>query len=203
MRRLTLLLLATAGCGAPAAPAPPPVPAPAPAADRPLDASQRVENPAYTRWAKASPGTAAVYDEVTDVAGSATPGGCVYRLVTRTDAAAEVETEGWTKTAAGGKTAVQAQTLKQYRWMTKPGGAAAEDPGRPAGTYADGTETITVHGKEYATRWYKAKGRVEAGETDTQTWYSADVPGGLVRSVHRIPAIKKTVTMELVEVRQP
>ena len=70
-------------------------------------------------------------------------------------------------------------------------------------TYADGTETITVRGKQYSTRWYKAKGRVEAGETDTQTWYCDDVPGGLVRSVHRIPAIKKTVTTELVEVRRP
>jgi len=186
-------------------------PSPAPAAGQPaaptppatsvLGANDRVENPAYTRWASALPGTTVVYDEVTDVAGVLTRGRRVSRLVSRTDLAAEVEVQDLNPDD-GKPVPDQTQTLKQLRWMAKPTGPGADDPARPPHTYETNTETVTIKGKTYQTRWYKYKGHVEAGETDTQTWY-ADVPGGLVKSVHRIPAAKKTITTELVEVKTP
>jgi hypothetical protein len=198
VRRFALLLfLPAAGCGVPAA-------APAPA---PLDPSQRVENPVYVRWAKAAPGDTAVYEEVTDVNGVAHQNGGSYKLVSRTDDGLELRAETWwTKRGPlpdSSHTTHRSETLKEPRWVVKTDDATPDDPSRPVDAYADGTEAIAVRGKEYATRWYKTKGRSEVGETDTQSWYSADVPGGLVRSVYRVPAIKKTVTTELVEVRRP
>jgi hypothetical protein len=169
---------------------------------RPLEPDERVENPAYTRWTIAAPGTVVVYDETTDAAGAVTRGRRTYRLAARTEDMAEVEAQD-VNPADGKPIPDQAQTLKHLRWMAKPTGAAAGDPGRPAGTYETGTAAVAVNGKTYQAKWYKSKGRVEAGETDTQAWYSDAVPGGLVKSVHRIPAIKKTITTELTEVRTP
>lgn len=183
------------GCGpSSTTPAPPTFP---PAA--PLSADARAENPLYTWWASAAPGTGTVYDEIVDVAGTTTRGRRAYRLLSRSDAAAEVEAKDIS--SDGRASAQEAQTLKHLRWMVKPANGA--DPARPQGTYATGDETITVHGKSYQTKWYKFKGHVEAGETDTQNWYAVEVPGGLVKSVHTIPAIKKTVTVELAEVKTP
>ena len=89
------------------------------------------------------------------------------------------------------------------RWMVKPTGKVADDLGQPQGTYATGSETITVRGNEYKTVWYKSKGRVEAGDTETQTWFCAEVPGGVVKTIHHIPNINKTVTAELIEMKKP
>lgn len=195
---LTVAVTTLIGCGP--QPTPPPT-APALTPALPLTADQRVENPSYTRWATAAPGTVVTFDASTDVGGVVTRGGYTQRLVSRSDAAAEVEAQD--VNPADGKPAGVSQTLKQLRWMGKPGGKDDADPARPAGTYAVGEESITVKGKKYQTKWYKFKGHVEAGETDTQTWYSNEVPGGLVKSVHAIPAIKKTVTTELAEVKTP
>jgi len=192
-----VVAFAATGCGT----NPPPTPSATLAPAVPLAADQRVENPAYTRWAAAAPGTMVTYTSATDVSGQVTRGKYMQRLITRNEGAAEVESVDLN--TADGKPVGEPQTLKQLRWMGKPGGKGDADPARPAGTYATGEETLTVNGKEYRTRWYKFKGHVEAGETDTQTWYAADVPGGLVKSVHAIPAIKKTVTTELAEVKTP
>jgi hypothetical protein len=197
--------LAVAGCGS--KPAPGPVTGVTVAPDDPDEPSaprgERVENPAYTRWAKCAPGAFVTYAVVTDIKGAVTKRTSTAKLAKRTEEVAVVESEDWAPAPGGGKADVQSQELKQLRWMGKPGGPAAADPARPPGTYADGTETITVGGKEYKARWYKFKGRVEAGETDTQVWYSDEVPGGLVKSIHRIDASGKVTTIEVAEVKLP
>lgn len=196
---LTVAVATVIGCG----PRPTPSPsAPALTPALPLPADQRVENPAYTRWATAAPGTVVTYDEVTEVAGAVTRGRRTYKLVSRTEDVAVVESQDLNP--ADDKAVGEPQTLKQFRWMGKPTGKEdAADPARPQGTYATGTETVTVGGKAYPAKWYKYKGRVEAGETDTQAWYSAEAVGGLVKSVHAIPAAKKSVTTELTGVKAP
>lgn len=195
---LTLAVaVAATGCGT--QPPPPTSTKFAPAI--PLAPDQRVENPAYTRWATAAPGTTVTYNASTDVGGTVTRGQYTHRLISRNDSAAEVESLD--VNLANGKPTGEPQTLKQLRWMSKSGSKGDGDPARPAGTYATGEETVTINGKSYQTRWYKYKGHVEAGETDTQTWYAADLPGGLIKSVHTIPAIKKTVTTELAQVKTP
>lgn len=186
-----------AGCSSPAAP--PPAPAVLVAAEPvvPLDPTNRVENPQYARWAKFPVGTVALIEEVTDASGANTTSTSTYRLTEKTESGVVVEVSGAIVAPDGTKTENPPLPLRHVRWMRKPTGDA--DLGQPNGIYATGTETITVRGKEYKTRWYKAKGHVEAGETDTQIWHSDDVPGGVVKSVHRIPGAKKTVTAELID----
>jgi hypothetical protein len=44
--------------------------------------------------------------------------------------------------------------------------------------------------------------RVEAGVTETKTWISDQIPGGLVRSISTTPAVRSKTTMELLELRE-
>jgi hypothetical protein len=169
----------------------------------PLDPARRAENPQYARWAKFRPGTTVVVREVTTTPTFTTDTTATYRLDELTDEIAVVSAGGEIKAPDGTVHDNPTIALRHARWIPLPEGKAAADVGKPEGTFAEGEQTITVGGKEYKTRWYKSKGRVEAGETETQTWYSDAVPGGLVRSVHRIPASNKAITAELVEVKLP
>ena len=58
-------------------------------------------------------------------------------------------------------------------------------------------------GKTYKTTWTKSKDFTEAGELTIQNWTSPDMPGGLVRSVSKVPAKKATITVEVTEVKIP
>ncbi len=193
---IVLVTITAIGCEkTPSTPPPVITPDSAPGPD------DRVENPVYTRWASTEIGTVVVYNEVTDVGGVVTHGRRAHKLVSRNEDVAEVESQDVDPET--GKPIGTPQTLKHMRWMIKPSGKGANDPGRPAGTYETGEDLLMIKEKTYQTRWYKAKGQVEAGPTDTQTWYASEVPGGLVKSVHAIPNAKKSVTTELDEVRLP
>lgn len=204
MRILIVTLIgAFAGCGyqtstpptAPARAALPPA--------QPLSAEQLAESPGYSRWSKFPVGTSVRIEESHDLNGQTTVSTTAQKLMSLTDDVAVVETVN--QLPANSAVAPENATveLKHPRWMVKPTGKAADDPGQPQGTYATGAETISVRGKKYKTVWYKSKGHVEAGETDTQAWICSDVPGGIVKSVFQIPKVKATITAELVEVRNP
>lgn len=62
---------------------------------------------------------------------------------------------------------------------------------------------MTVAGKSYRTKWTKTKGQSEAGEIVGQVWTADDMPGRLVKSVGRTPAIGETTTIEVVAVSLP
>jgi hypothetical protein len=207
IRILPLVAVALAGCGRsppPAEAVAAPDPPPAATAPPPLDPGERVENPQYSRWAQAAVGTTVVLTERTSKDGqlvSTTMN--VYKLVERTDTYLVVELSSPIIAQDGTKTVDPPVQLKHTRWMRKPAGNRADDLGRPEGTYATGEETVTVGGKAYKAKWYKYKGRVEAGETDSQLWLSDEVPGGIVRQEFRVPSIKRTISSELTAVKRP
>jgi len=205
MLGVAALALATAGCGGGSEPSGPPqvaAGAPVPAADLPR--TDRVENPQYLRWAKFKPGTVVTFREVSQDGENRTETTTTYTLKEVTDTYAAVETGGPRKWPDGRVFDNDSQELKHYRWQTVPAGQPKPpDPNRPMGAYADGEEAVTAAGRVVTAKWYKVKGRVDAGETITQAWFSDLVPGGLVKSVYTVPAAKKTVTGDLVEIKDP
>jgi hypothetical protein len=124
----------------------------------------------------------------------------VYTLKEVTDEKVVVEVAGEIKSPDGTKFPTTPQMFEYPRLAVVPADKAKMNLLRPEGTTDEKDATVTVLGREYKARWYKSKGRVEAGETVTETWLTDDLPGGLARTVHAIPSQKKTVTAEVVKV---
>ena len=68
---------------------------------------------------------------------------------------------------------------------------------KPAGMLGQGEETVKVGEKEYRARWQEGKGHNEAGEVFTKVWSCSDVPGGLVKSITRIPVLRQKLSRVL------
>jgi hypothetical protein len=79
----------------------------------------------------------------------------------------------------------------------------AEEIGKPANAVAQGKETLTIGGREYAATWYESKGTTEAGESIARTWISDEAPGRVLKSTTRVPKVEKEIVEELVEVKRP
>jgi hypothetical protein len=77
----------------------------------------------------------------------------------------------------------------------------AEKPEKPEGTTEEGTETLKIGATEVKTKWFKAKVKTPAGEAESQTWMSDDVPGGLVKVVSKVGDTKTTI--EVTEFKKP
>lgn len=193
-----LVTALAAGCRpTPAQPAPVATAAPVSAGESAPTPASRLESPSYTRWARHPLGTAVTVESVTEVGDARSTGTTVSTLAAVTDAAATVTV------VISSQQENEPMELSYSRWMVKPEGLAARYAGAPIGTYATAEEAVTVRGKLYKCQVYRAKGQVEAGPTETTTWLCDEVPGGMVKSVHRVPAVKKTVTTELVSVSRP
>ena len=68
----------------------------------------------------------------------------------------------------------------------------------------EGTETLKVGGVEVKAKWYKVTQDVMGTKTNSQTWTSDDVPGGLVKMVTKTSGtVEGTITMEVVEFKKP
>jgi hypothetical protein len=160
----------------------------------------RVENPRYLRWAKHKVGTTVEVREKTVAPSLTTATTTIYKLKERTDDRVVVEVSGEIKSPDGTKIPAPPQDMVYPRWTSVPADQARSDLSRPDGTVAQRDETLTLLGREYKAKWYKSKGRVDAGETVTETWVVDELPGGIAKSVHTIPSIKKSVSSEVVRV---
>lgn len=201
---VALLLLFPCACGCARKVSPgeaPPVEGPAAAGPQ----RETVENPLYTSWAGFAKGTSVRHKSVTETEGNGpvTTTTTTYTLVERTDDRVVVEMKAFTRQYDGTDIDNPPERLTNPKRVSLPPGTARADFGNPAGVTDRGEETITAGGKEYRTKWYKGKDRSEAGEVLVQVWTSDEVPGGLVRSVTRTPAIGKKTTVEAVEVKAP
>jgi hypothetical protein len=166
---------------------------------------ETVENPQYRSWAAFKPGTTVTRRTTTEATGGEgkTLTTTTDTLLEVTDAFVKIRTQSHSRRYDGYETRNPPDEYKLARLIPLPPGVSKEQFGKPAGGGEQGEETVTVAGKEYRTRWHKGKDRNEAGEVEVRVWSSDEVPGGLVKSVTRIPAIGKTTTIELVEVKAP
>jgi len=171
----------------------------------PTAAREQVENPQYGSWAGFRPGTMAVLRSVTETAGNpaVTMTTKTYRLSEVTPNYAVVDVTVRTKRYDGAEIDNPPERFTFPRLMPLPPGVTKANFGKPVGALAGGEESVMAGGKVYPAMWHEGKDRNEAGEVFVKVWMSATVPGRLVKSVSRIPAIGKTTTTELVEVRLP
>jgi hypothetical protein len=171
----------------------------------PAAARETVENPQYKSWAGFPKGTTIVQRSVTEAIGAAgaTTTTKTFTLIDGTEEQAVVAMRVRTKKYDGQEFDDPPENYAHPRLIPLPPGMTKADFDKPSGSLGQGEETVKLGTKEYRTQWREGKGRNEAGEVFTKVWSCDDVPGGLVKSITRIPAIGKTMTIELVEVKVP
>ncbi|MFM7920432.1 MAG: hypothetical protein ACKPJJ_09405 [Planctomycetaceae bacterium] len=164
------------------------------------DEATSVENPVYARWKNHPVGTEVRYRQHTQAQGVDERRLMVYRLTEKTADQLTVEIRTRQEGAAESDETVQMQTAK--RLFRLPPGVTAKQFGKPAGRKAEGQEELEILGRRLQASWTLSEVRVEAGVTETKTWVSDQIPGGLVRSISTTPAVRSKTTMELLELRE-
>ncbi len=202
---LALLALLASGCGSKSG-------IPARAADAraskpddrptPIPGGETFESPVYKMWAKFPAGTTVTRRTTTENEDSPlkTVTSIVYMLKEKTDDSVVVEFVATTTHPDGRVERNPPQENKTRRTFSLPPGIKRDTEKK---NQESGEETFKVAGREFKTKWYKSKDFTEAGELVSQTWSSEDMPGGLVKSVSKVPAKRATITVEVTEVRIP
>lgn len=190
-----LLALALAGCGS--KPDPSPVILSPEEQEKLTATTDKVEHPTYKLWAGFPAGTTVTQTTTTDTPKTEgkTVTTIVYKLVERTDEFVAVERQATTEYHGGRVEKNPPATDRSSRWVSLPGGVSKDDWGKAKGKVVE--EEVTVLGKVYKARKSESKGSTDAGELTQTVWTSDDMPGGLVRSVSRVPKVDETTTIEV------
>lgn len=167
-------------------------------------ADELCENALYTSWAKFPPGTAILHHAITTVEGvdSATSTTTRYTLRERTRQHVVVEARATTRAGDGPEIHYPPEALTSLRWV-RASRRAIPSPFPSAVTAEENETTIPVMNKDLKVRAHAAHSWNELGEVQVQSWTTQRVPGGLVKSIVRLPAVGKTTTVELVELTVP
>ncbi|MFM8476636.1 MAG: hypothetical protein ACKOEO_12680 [Planctomycetaceae bacterium] len=165
------------------------------------DESGQVENPVYSRWKKFPVGTRVQYLQITTAGAFEERRIIEYQLQNKSADQLTVEIRSRLEHQKAADATTQSQTAR--RLFRLPPGVSPKQFGKAAGRKADGTESLKITDRTFNTQWFIADVRVEAGITETKSWSSDDVPGGLVRSFSQTPAAKTTTTMDIVSLEQP
>lgn len=123
----------------------------------------------------------------------------VYALKQKTDDFIVVESQATTVHYTGRVETNPPSETKTRKTFSLPPGAKRPEPKKAE----EGTEELTVAGKRYKATWTREKSSTEAGDLFAQTWSSAEIPGGLLKSVSKVPSKKATITVEVTEVVIP
>jgi len=159
-------------------------------------ARERIENPLYKSWSRFKVGTTITRNELTEQAGKKSESTVRYKLLELTEDHMVLESVAATVQNNGEVIEYPPEKLTNPRMIASP-------PGRSAGPIEEGEETVKVAGRDYKAKWRLVKGRVEGGETFTRIWISDEVPGGMVKSVSKVPACDSTTTLELTHIQTP
>jgi hypothetical protein len=166
-------------------------------------AGTKIESPLYTSWSRFPVGSTATFREVTAAGTNQTVTTITYKLLELTKSQVVVEFTAFTKHYDGHETSNPPEKLTNPRLVSLPPGKTKLEFGKPEGLLDEGEETLQALGKEYKTKSYYAKGRTDGGDTFTRTWTSDEVPGGLLKSVYKVPARGSTSTLELIAIKTP
>lgn len=164
--------------------------------------AEEVESPTYQSWARHKPGTMIRLRSVTEANASSVETITTVKLLEVTPRAAVVE-QTIRSNATGQLVESPPETVSHRRMFPLLPGVKREQIGKPTGVLAQGEESVTIAGKTYKAVWYDSKSQTEAGPAQTRTWMSDEVPGKVLRSVTRVAAAGKTVTLELIEFQTP
>jgi len=164
--------------------------------------AEYVDHPIYKSWAQFKPGTVTTTKSVTIQEGKRIDAIITHKLVERTDEKVVIEMI-FANDATGKMEENSAQKLTYNRKFPLFPGVKREEIGKPMGVLEDGEETLKIGAKEYKTHWYDTKAKVEAGDILTRAWMSDEVPGQLIKTVHKVPKADKVTTVTLVEIKTP
>lgn len=164
-----------------------------------------VEHPTYKLWGHFPVGTSVTKRTTTD--SELTPGQTVttivYTIKERTDDHVVIESQATTVYHGGRVDKNPLSSVRTPRLIELPSGIKKEDWGKESNAEQSGEEIVTVGGKPYSSRWRKTRSTTDAGEMFTTTWTSTQMPGGLVKSISEVPAVKEKSIIEITEVKIP
>jgi hypothetical protein len=189
------------GCGRDQAAAPDTQAAPASAAYAAME-TETYDDPTFKLWANYPVGTTVVHKQTTENENNPKKTVTTIRYVLRAKTADSLsyEFQATTHNWDGHVQTNPAQRFEVNRTNTRPKGAGAT---AQKGHVGAGEETLTVLGRSYKTKWQTHTEFTDAGELTATNWSSADIPGGLVKSVSKISNTKSQITVEVVEVNIP
>lgn len=206
---LFALALAPIGCGSKSDPVPNgaialPDSDPRAAVPKP-PTGEPVEHPSYKPWGAFPAGTSVTQRTITDSKKAAghTETTIVYTLKEKGDDFVVVESQATTKYADGRTETNPPSALRTPRFIALPPGIKREDWGKPSGKGASGAEALKVLNREFKCQWTESKGSTDAGAYVQKVWTSADMPGGLVKSVTEIKEVEETTTIEVTALTIP
>jgi hypothetical protein len=197
----SFLLAVAAGCGSKPTPSPVLL-SPDEQAKLSTHAAEQVDNPQYTQWGKFPVGTTLTRKMTTDSLKSEgmTVTTFAFKITEKSDEVVVIESQATTE-YHGGRVEKNPPVTDRYpRRIALPDGFKKDEFGKPKG----GTEeSLTVLGRTYKARKTESKGSTDAGELHQTVWASDDIPGGLVKSVQRVPKVEETTTIEITELTIP
>jgi len=168
-----------------------------------LPKGELVEHPTYRQWKAFPVGTTVTQKTTTD--SEQTPGMTVTVQVTllkqKTDDFLVLESQSTTTYADGRINKQPAFESKIPREIRLPEGMSGENFGKPKDKLIE--EEVEAAGKKYRARKSESRGNTDAGALFQTVWSSDEMPGGLVKSVSKVPAVQETTTIEIIEVKIP
>lgn len=168
-------------------------------------AGELVEHPSYKLWGKFPKGSSVTQRTITDSTKSAghTETTIVYTLKDKGDDFVVVESQATTKYADGRVETNPPSNTRTPRFIALPPGIKREEWGKPSAGGASGAESLKVLNREFKCDWTESKGTTDAGAYVQKVWTSADMPGGLVKSVTEVKAVEETTTIEVTALTIP
>lgn len=169
----------------------------------PVRAQEEVENPIFKNWSRFPVGSKVTYSSVTESEESETKQELIYTLKEKTKDRVVIGRQVVFLLPDGSRNEIPEMTSQNARTYRLAPGFKRPDPDNPPGLMEKGEERVELAGRKIKTEWFKAKMRVEAGDMFTRSWSSADVPGGLVKSISETPATKSVHRIELIAMQIP
>jgi hypothetical protein len=166
--------------------------------------AESIDNPAFASWAKVKKGTVVTLKQSSEFAGQKSESTSISTLVDLTTDVATIELVNVIK--AGDMEIKTPPTKVEVKKMTElPPGKKKEDYAKPEGLVDQGTETVTVDGVAYKTKWHSIKLTTGDTEIESKSWTCDDVPGLVVKleSKSKTMGMVSTTTMNLVSVKKP
>jgi hypothetical protein len=166
--------------------------------------AESIDNPTFASWAKVKKGTVVTLKQSSEFAGQKSESTSISTLVDLTADVATIELVNVIK--AGDMEIKTPPTKVEVKKMTElPPGKKKEDYAKPEGLVDQGTETVTVDGVAYKTKWHSIKLITGDTEIESKSWTCDDVPGLVVKleSKSKTMGMVSTTTMNLVSVKKP
>lgn len=162
-----------------------------------------IDNPVYKNWNKFPVGTSVSYRSTTTSEGFRNVQEYTLELKAKGPDRITIEKRLSVIDSNGIRMNYPAMTSENPRQYKLSKGATPPSEQNQPGLKGEGEEELEIIDRKIKTRWFKATTKVEAGEMDTQSWSSDEVPGGLVKAINATPATGSVNTVEIIGLKIP